>query len=81
MPCSHTAKGYFIHRSLLREESIDLVPASMEAKLKTTSIVLLIMTTIWVVLTVISMSGTDPLWSDGEYLLWVADPDIYLNCA
>ncbi len=51
----------------------------MEAKLKTTSIVLLIMTTIWVVLTVISMSGTDPGWSDGDYVVWVADPDIYFT--
>ena len=51
----------------------------MEAKLKTTSILLFIMTTIWVVLTVISMSGTDPGWSDGDYVVWVADPDIYFS--
>jgi len=49
----------------------------MERKLKTTSIVLLFMTILWVVLTVISMSGTDPLWSEKQYLHWVADPDIY----
>jgi len=37
------------------------------------------MTTIWVVLTAISMSGTDPLWGDEDYLKWVADPDIFFT--
>jgi len=49
----------------------------MEKKLRVTALILLVMTLFWVILTVISMSGIDPLWKDADFVKWVSDPDIF----
>lgn len=51
----------------------------MERRLKITAIILVILTILWVVLTAISLSGIDRTWSNSEYVIWVAYPDIWFT--
>ncbi len=49
----------------------------MERRLKIIAPILVILTMLWVVLTTVSLSGIDRTWSNSEYVIWVAYPDIF----
>lgn len=42
-----------------------------------TSLILLVLTIVWIVFTGISMSQVKASWSDYDYLKWVSNPDIF----
>ena len=48
----------------------------LQNDVKNVAFILMIFTIIWVVLTGVSMSQVESLWSDTEYLRWVSEPDI-----
>ena len=49
----------------------------IENKIKTTSIILLVQTVIWLVFTGLSMSQVDSSWTSADYVNWVSNPDIF----
>ena len=56
-----------------------ILSETMERKLRITALILFILTVIWVILTAISMSGIDPVWSNFDFVRWVADPDVFFT--
>jgi len=46
-------------------------------KIKITSLILLILTIIWIVVSTISMLQVKPAWKDSDFIRWVSHPDIF----
>lgn len=49
---------------------------NQQTKIRTTAILLAVLTVLWVILMAISTSGVNPDWKNIDYIKWVSSPDV-----
>ena len=53
--------------------------AIQQKYVKITAIILLVLTIIWLIFTIISLSAVKSSWNDSDYLGWVSNPDFFFT--